>query len=172
VSTGVFCFKQVVAYLTVLQSRSRPQIRRNVNLCHHFIVSCCEKSMLLSRCRLGGRKLPGLCRAHVRAKSGVSRQELPASFLIPTRVADTDLQGHVNNVNYYSFMDSAICSWSAEQGDHVADAPRYVVETGLQYHAPANYPEIIEVRFGVQVSCLSSMPNVSIALSQFLTGFA
>ena len=83
-----------------------------------------------------------------------SREDLPAHRLIPTRVQDTDLLGHVNNVNYYAFMDSAICDWSAANGDNVADAPRYVVETGLVYHASAHYPEIIEVRFGVKVRVL------------------
>ena len=80
-----------------------------------------------------------------------TREQLPAHRIIPTRVQDTDLLGHINNVNYYAFMDSAICDWSAAQGDKVADSPRYVVETGLRYHAPAHYPEKIEVRFGVEV---------------------
>ncbi len=80
-----------------------------------------------------------------------TREDLPAHRLIPTRVQDTDLLGHINNVNFYAFMDSAICDWCAARGDRVADVPRYVVETGLRYHAPAFYPEVIEVRFGVEV---------------------
>ena len=30
--------------------------------------------------------------------------KLPATRIIPTRVQDTDFQGHINNVAYYAFM--------------------------------------------------------------------
>jgi acyl-CoA thioester hydrolase len=81
------------------------------------------------------------------------RRVAAAAGLLRVQVQDTDLLGHINNVNYYSFMDSAICGWAAANGDHVEATPRYVVETGLCYHAPAFYPDGVEVRFGVQV-CL------------------
>jgi acyl-CoA thioester hydrolase len=74
---------------------------------------------------------------------------LPASFQIHTRVQDTDLMGHINNVNYYAFMDTAICNWSISRGDDLPNTPRFIAETGLKYHAPAQYPETIEVSFGV-----------------------
>jgi acyl-CoA thioester hydrolase len=92
-------------------------------------------------------KWPAFLRSVARSScTRPTRDDLPAHRLIPTRVQDTDLLGHINNVNYYAFMDSAICDWSAAHGDRVADVPRYVVETGLRYHAPAFYPEVIEVR--------------------------
>ena len=46
--------------------------------------------------------------------------------------------------------DTAICSWAAEHGDHVSEQPRYVVETGLRYHAPCKHPENVTVRFGLR----------------------
>lgn len=79
------------------------------------------------------------------------RECLPASYVIQTRVQDTDLQGHINNVNYYAFMDSAIVGWSVSQGDVLAETPRFIAETGLRYITPGQYPEPVDVRFGVQV---------------------
>ena len=74
---------------------------------------------------------------------------LPASYQIETRVQDTDLMGHINNVNFYAFMDTAICNWSISRGDDLPNTPRFIAETGLKYHSPALYPETIEVSFGV-----------------------
>ena len=87
----------------------------------------------------------------------------PARFKIQTRVQDTDLQGHLNNVNYYAFMDTAICGWCTEQGDNLYGNPRFIAETGLTYHSPAMYPETIVVTFGASHIGTSSVKyNVEI----------
>ena len=82
--------------------------------------------------------------------STASRARLPASFTLQTRVQDTDLQGHINNVKYYEFMDTAICTYSAENGDNLEDNWRFIAETGLKYRRPARYPDPVEVRFGTK----------------------
>ena len=38
----------------------------------------------------------------------VSRSDYKHFLAIPTRWMDNDVYGHVNNVNYYSFFDTAI----------------------------------------------------------------
>ena len=103
--------------------------------------------------RGGGRGAPA---AAGRRGMAAARPPLPvpadfaASHLIETRVQDTDLQGHINNVHFYSFMDSGINGWAMAAGDDFATAPRYVVENGLSYHHPGVYPSVIDVRFGVR----------------------
>jgi acyl-CoA thioester hydrolase len=78
----------------------------------------------------------------------IKKLRLPATFTIQTRVQDTDLQGHINNVKYYEFMDTAICSWSQAGGDNLKHNWRFIAETGLRYRMPAHYPDNVEVRFG------------------------
>jgi acyl-CoA thioester hydrolase len=87
--------------------------------------------------------------SNARLMSSISHR-LPASFTIQTRVQDTDLQGHVNNVKYYEFMDTAICSWSEKKGDTLKDNWRFIAETGLRYLHPSQFPDDVEVRFGTK----------------------
>lgn len=63
---------------------------------------------------------------------------------LDTRWMDNDVYGHVNNVVYYSFFDSAVNRWLIEQGvlDVAASAAiGLVVETGCRYHAPITFPD-------------------------------
>ena len=92
-----------------------------------------------------------VCRRLTRAfSSAVSRASLPGTFTLQTRVQDTDLQGHINNVKYYEYMDTAICTWSAMHGDSLEDNWRFIAETGLTYRRPAVWPDSVEVRFGTK----------------------
>ena len=71
---------------------------------------------------------------------------------IPTRWADNDVYGHVNNAAYYGFFDTAVNAWLIERGllDTVASqAIGLVVETGCRYHAPLSFPETIETALRV-----------------------
>lgn len=72
---------------------------------------------------------------------------------IATRWMDNDVYGHINNVNYYSFFDSAVNGFLIEKG--VLDIENgetigLVVETGCKYFAPLSFPDEIEV--GIFVS--------------------
>lgn len=63
---------------------------------------------------------------------------------IPTRWMDNDAYGHVNNVVYYSFFDTAVNAMLIERGllDPASSAViGLVVETGCRYHAPLSFPE-------------------------------
>lgn len=71
---------------------------------------------------------------------------------IQTRWADNDVYGHVNNVTYYSYFDTAVNAHLIAQGalniekGHVIGL---VVETGCHFFAPAAYPDALEVGFRV-----------------------
>ena len=72
---------------------------------------------------------------------------------IATRWMDNDVYGHVNNVVYYSFFDTAVNAWLVEKG--LLDIEKgpiigLVVETGCTYARPVAFPE--EVQAGIAVS--------------------
>ena len=72
---------------------------------------------------------------------------------IPTRWMDNDIYGHVNNVNYYSFFDTAVNGFLIEQDALDIDAGEtigLVVETGCQYFAPLSFPDTVVA--GINVS--------------------
>ncbi len=74
---------------------------------------------------------------------------------ITTRWSDNDAYGHVNNVVYYAWFDTAVNRWLVENG--VLDIARsdvvgLVVETGCRYFKPLSYPAPVEV--GLRVAHL------------------
>jgi acyl-CoA thioester hydrolase len=76
---------------------------------------------------------------------------------ITTRWMDNDIYGHINNVAYYSFFDTAANRFLIERGGlDIAHATviGLVVESKCQYHAPLAYPQ--DVRAGVRVDRLGS----------------
>jgi acyl-CoA thioester hydrolase len=71
---------------------------------------------------------------------------------IQTRWMDNDPYGHVNNVSYYSYFDTAVNAWLIERGLlHLADSPTIglVVETGCTYFESAAFPELLEAGLAV-----------------------
>jgi acyl-CoA thioester hydrolase len=94
------------------------------------------------------------------------REQLkPRSFYkvwrtIGTRWADNDAYGHVNNVIYYSWFDTAVNAWLIEQGllDVAGGDPiGLVVETGCRYAAPLAYPQPVEIGLAVECAGKSSV---------------
>ena len=74
---------------------------------------------------------------------------------ITTRWMDNDAYGHVNNVQYYSFFDTAVNGFLIDRG--VLDIQRsdvigLVVETRCNYFSSAAFPDDIET--GIRVSHL------------------
>lgn len=79
-------------------------------------------------------------------------------YLIPleTRWSDNDVYGHVNNVAFYSFFDTAINRFLIERGGldlERSSAIALVVESGCHFHSPIAYPQ--PFRAGVRVDKLS-----------------
>lgn len=76
---------------------------------------------------------------------------------ISTRWMDNDVYGHVNNVVYYSWFDTAVNAHLIEQGVldiHHGPVIGLVVETQCNYFAPLAFPQTIEA--GIRVARLGS----------------
>lgn len=89
---------------------------------------------------------------------------------IGTRWADNDAYGHVNNVVYYSWFDTAVNAWLVEAGlldIQSGDPIGLVVETGCRYARPLAFPEAVEV--GLAVSALGRS-SVTYQLGVFAKG--
>jgi len=72
---------------------------------------------------------------------------------ITTRWADNDVYGHINNVTYYSFFDTAVNTWLIDRDlldIHGSQVIGLVVETGCRYARPLAYP--MEVTAGIRVA--------------------
>ena len=71
----------------------------------------------------------------------------------PTRWADNDAYGHVNNTVYYEWFDTAVNAWLVEAG--LLDIERgdpigLVVETGCSYFSPLSFPGDVEVGIAIE----------------------
>jgi len=67
---------------------------------------------------------------------------------ISTRWMDNDAYGHVNNVVYYSWFDTAVNAYLIERGAlDVANGASIglVVETHCNYFAPLSFPQTVDV---------------------------
>jgi acyl-CoA thioester hydrolase len=67
---------------------------------------------------------------------------------IPTRWMDNDAYGHINNVVYYSWFDTAVNAWLIECGVlDIQSSPTVglVVETHCNYFAPLAFPQTVQV---------------------------
>ena len=72
---------------------------------------------------------------------------------ITTRWMDNDAYGHVNNVVYYSWFDTAVNAYLIEQGAldiHGGDTIGLVIETQCNYFAPLAFPQTVEA--GIRVA--------------------
>ncbi|NBJ09691.1 acyl-CoA thioesterase [Microvirga arsenatis] len=71
---------------------------------------------------------------------------------IATRWMDNDAYGHVNNVHYYSYFDSAVNGWLVEKGLlAIAESPvvGLVVESGCSYFESVAFPDALEAGLAV-----------------------
>jgi len=76
---------------------------------------------------------------------------------IGTRWADNDVYGHVNNVVYYSWFDTAVNAHLIEAGAldiHQGPVIGLVIETQCNYFAPLAFPQNVEA--GLRVAHLGS----------------
>lgn len=72
---------------------------------------------------------------------------------IQTRWGDNDLYGHVNNVVYYSWFDTAVNALLIERGAldiHAGKTIGFVVETHCNYFTPLAFPQTVEA--GIRVA--------------------
>jgi len=74
---------------------------------------------------------------------------------ITTRWMDNDIYGHINNVQYYSYFDTAVNRYLIERGVldiHAGEVVGLVVETHCNYFSSASFPADIEA--GLRVAKL------------------
>ncbi|MCY1209472.1 acyl-CoA thioester hydrolase, YbgC/YbaW family [compost metagenome] len=89
---------------------------------------------------------------------------------ITTRWHDNDIYGHVNNVVYYGYFDSAVNTYLIEQGGldiHEGGVVGFVVSSSCDYFASIAFPDRIEV--GLRVGKLGSS-SVQYELAIFKQG--
>ncbi|MFC5479610.1 acyl-CoA thioesterase [Massilia suwonensis] len=85
------------------------------------------------------------------------RSAFPHLLALPTRWMDNDSYGHINNVNYYSFFDTAVNRYLIDRGVldiHKDDIVGFVVETSCSYFSSISFPDVIHV--GVRVAKLGN----------------
>ncbi len=87
----------------------------------------------------------------------ITRADYKVFYPITTRWMDNDVYGHVNNVTYYSYFDTAAntflinhCGLDIHNGDIIG----LVVSSGCEYLSPIGFPDKIEV--GVRIDRLGN----------------
>lgn len=101
-----------------------------------------------------------------------TRDDYKVFYPISTRWSDNDIYGHVNNVTYYSYFDTAANRYLIEEGGLDISDGRivgYVVNSGCEYHAPITYPEGIEA--GLRVDRMGNS-SVQYGIAIFREGVA
>jgi acyl-CoA thioester hydrolase len=89
---------------------------------------------------------------------------------IGTRWMDNDAYGHVNNVVYYSWFDTAVNAHLIEQGAldiHAGGTIGLVIETQCNYFAPVAFPQTVEA--GLRVAKIGNS-SVRYEVGLFLQG--
>ena len=74
------------------------------------------------------------------------------TFTLQTRWKDNDVYGHVNNVEYYSFFDSAINAWLIREGEldiESGDVIGVCAESHCTFQAALTFPESVDVHLRV-----------------------
>lgn len=81
-----------------------------------------------------------------------SRSRYRHFYTLPTRWADNDIYGHINNVVYYAYFDTAVNRYLIEEGglrpgsDTVVG---YVVNSSADYFAPVAHPADLQLGLAV-----------------------
>jgi acyl-CoA thioester hydrolase len=86
-----------------------------------------------------------------------SRDQFRHFLSIPTRWMDNDIYGHVNNVVYYSYFDTAVNQFLIEAGVldiHKGAVVGFVVDSGCAYFAPIAFPDVVHA--GIRVAKLGN----------------
>jgi acyl-CoA thioester hydrolase len=89
---------------------------------------------------------------------------------IGTRWMDNDVYGHVNNVVYYSWFDTAVNGHLIEQGAldiHNGEVIGLVIETQCNYFASIGFPQTVEA--GLRVAHMGRS-SVSYEVGLFVQG--
>jgi acyl-CoA thioester hydrolase len=73
-------------------------------------------------------------------------EEYPHRAAVPTRWADNDVYGHVNNVEYYAFFDTVINAWLIREGGldiHAGPVVGVCAESHCEFRSALAFPETV-----------------------------
>jgi len=87
------------------------------------------------------------------ANAPCQRSEFNFFLPIQTRWADMDAYGHVNNMVFYGYIDTAVTAYLVGEGGHDKDTAKaigLVVESGCSYYKPMAFPDVVDC--GVRVA--------------------
>lgn len=82
-----------------------------------------------------------------------TRDQYPCFRQMTTRWMDNDVYGHVNNVIYYSFFDTAVNATLIDEGlldPQTSPVIGLVVETGCTYATALSFPDVVDA--GIRVA--------------------
>jgi acyl-CoA thioester hydrolase len=82
----------------------------------------------------------------------ISREQYRHVEAIPTRWADNDVYGHVNNVEYYAFFDTVINRWLIGEGGldiHAGAAIGLCAESHCEFRAAVAFPDTVDAALRV-----------------------
>jgi acyl-CoA thioester hydrolase len=91
------------------------------------------------------------------APDGLTSDDFPVHWPVPTRWADNDMFGHLNNAVYYQLFDTAINGWiqtNVTLDPVTTSAQGIVAESGCRYFAELHFPQRLAV--GVAVTRLGN----------------
>jgi acyl-CoA thioester hydrolase len=86
-----------------------------------------------------------------------TREQFRHFQAIPTRWMDNDVYGHVNNVVYYAYFDTAVNQFLIEAGVldiHQGEVVGFVVDSGCSYFSPIAFPDLVHA--GIRVTKLGN----------------
>ncbi|WP_459956240.1 acyl-CoA thioesterase [Nocardia sp. IFM 10818] len=90
----------------------------------------------------------------------------PVLWPVPTRWADNDHYGHVNNVTYYSYFDTAVNAWLIHAtGVDIRELPAIgvVAQTSCKFLGSLSFPD--QLRVGIRIARLgNSSINYELAI--------
>ncbi|MTE11787.1 acyl-CoA thioesterase [Nocardia aurantiaca] len=93
-------------------------------------------------------------------------QPYPVLWPVPTRWADNDHYGHVNNVTYYSYFDTAVNAWLiSATGTDIRNlhAIGVVAQTSCKFLGSISFPDMLQV--GIRIARLgNSSINYELAI--------
>lgn len=81
------------------------------------------------------------------------RENYREIVVIPTRWMDNDVYGHVNNVTYYSYFDTAVNGFLMREAGldyRASQAVGVVAETGCTFHGEIAFPDVLDVAIRVR----------------------
>ncbi|MEU4418547.1 thioesterase family protein [Nocardia salmonicida] len=96
----------------------------------------------------------------------------PVLWPMPTRWADNDQYGHVNNVTYYSYFDTAVNAWLMRAtGADITALPALgvVAQTSCRFHGSVSFPDQLQV--GLRIARLGNS-SITYDLAIFREGDA